>query len=215
MSKKNNKTKSTCNNFKIEQLEPRMMMNADVVLDDFGDNISNVSTTVESALSEVDDLQLSGLGLDESLDSASAILPDIATDIQSLISSTFANYKNSLPPNTESISLDTLAAELNNRITIDLPQSFVNPSFSVQNEDTLKLNLGYQSNADVGNLNIDAVALQTNNVTISASVLANVSVEIDFDKDDDEVPAESRDSYNNLFKCVQNSFGKRILYNCC
>ncbi|GEM_PF-6881794 len=26
MSKKNNKTKSTCNNFKIEQLEPRMMM---------------------------------------------------------------------------------------------------------------------------------------------------------------------------------------------
>ena len=66
MSKKNNKTKSTCNNFKIEQLEPRMMMNADVVLDDFGDNISNVSTTVESSLSEVDDLQLSGLGLDES-----------------------------------------------------------------------------------------------------------------------------------------------------
>ncbi len=27
MSKKSNKTKSTCNNFKIEQLEPRMMMN--------------------------------------------------------------------------------------------------------------------------------------------------------------------------------------------
>ncbi len=26
MSKKNNKTKSTCNNFKIEQLEPRFMM---------------------------------------------------------------------------------------------------------------------------------------------------------------------------------------------
>ena len=113
------------------------------------------------------------------------------------------------------LGLDALAAELNNRITIDLPQSFVNPSFSVQNEDTLKLNLGYQSNADVGNLNIDTVALQTNNVTISASVLANVSVELDFDKDDDEVPAESRDSYNNLFKCVQNSFGKRILYNCC
>ena len=28
MSKKNNKTKSTCNNFKIEQLEPRLLMAA-------------------------------------------------------------------------------------------------------------------------------------------------------------------------------------------
>lgn len=61
MAKKNiNRGRSS---FKIEQLEPRMMMNADVVLEDFEDNISNVSTTVESALNEVDDLRLSGLGL--------------------------------------------------------------------------------------------------------------------------------------------------------
>lgn len=179
------------NNFKIEQLEPRQMFSADVGLNDIEQQLENIPDIVENTLESIDNLQMSNLGLDATLNSASAILPDIATDIQSLISSTFANYKNSLPPNTESISLDTLAAELNNRITTDLPQSFVNPLFSVQNEDTLKLNLGYQSNADVGNLNIDAVALQTNNVTISASVLANVSVEIDFDKDDDEVPAES------------------------
>ena len=205
------------NNFKIEQLEPRQMFSADVGLNDIEQQLENIPDIVENTLESIDNLQMSNLGLDATLNSASAILPDIATDIQSLISAAFTSYKGSLPPNTESVSLDTLAAELNNRITTDLPQSFVNPSFSVQNEDTLKLNLGYQSNADVGNLNlnIDAVALQTNNVTISASVLANVSVEIDFDKDDDEVPAESRDSYNNLFKCVQNSFGKRILYNCC
>ena len=30
MSKKNNKTKSTCNNFKIEQLGPRLMMDSTV-----------------------------------------------------------------------------------------------------------------------------------------------------------------------------------------
>ena len=65
MSKKNNKRKIGDFNYKIEQLEPRMMMNADVVLEDFEDNISNVSTTVESALNEVDDLRLSGLGLNE------------------------------------------------------------------------------------------------------------------------------------------------------
>ena len=33
MSKKNNKTKSTCNNFKIEQLEPRQMFSADAPID--------------------------------------------------------------------------------------------------------------------------------------------------------------------------------------
>lgn len=64
MTKKNNKKRIGELNYKIESLEPRMMMNADVVLEDFEDNISNVSTTVESALNEVDDLQLSGLGLD-------------------------------------------------------------------------------------------------------------------------------------------------------
>ena len=42
MSKKNDKKRIGAFNYKIEQLEPRMMMNADVVLDDFGDNISNV-----------------------------------------------------------------------------------------------------------------------------------------------------------------------------
>lgn len=179
------------NNFKIEQLEPRQMFSADVGLNDIEQQLNNIPDIVENTLESIDNLQMSNLGLDASLNSASAILPDIATDIQSLISAAFTSYKGSLPPNTESVSLDTLAAELNSRITTDLPQSFVNPSFSVQNEDTLKLNLGYQSDADVGNLNIDAVALQTNNVTISASVLANVSVEIDFDKDDDEIPAES------------------------
>ena len=179
------------NNFKIEQLEPRQMFSADVGLNDIEQQLNNIPDIVENTLESIDNLQMSNLGLDATLNSASAILPDIATDIQSLISAAFTSYKGSLPPNTESVSLDTLAAELNNRITTDLPQSFVNPSFSVQNEDTLKLNLGYQSDADVGNLNIDAVALQTNNVTISASVLANVSVEIDFDKDDDEIPAES------------------------
>jgi hypothetical protein len=191
---KNNKQRENMNKridqYKLEQLEPRQMFSADVGLNDIEQQLENIPDIVENTLESIDNLQMSNLGLDATLNSASAILPDIATDIQSLISSTFANYKNSLPPNTESISLDALAAELNNRITTDLPQSFVNPSFSVQNEDTLKLNLGYQSDADVGNLNIDAVALQTNNVTLSASVLANVSVEIDFDKDDD-VPAES------------------------
>ncbi|PJJ42548.1 hypothetical protein BGX16_2580 [Hallerella succinigenes] len=103
------------NNFKIEQLEPRQMFSADVGLNDIEQQLENIPDIVENTLESIDNLQMSNLGLDATLNSASAILPDIATDIQSLISSTFANYKNSLPPNTESISLDTLAAELNSR----------------------------------------------------------------------------------------------------
>ena len=131
------------NNFKIEQLEPRQMFSADIGLNDIEQQLENIPDIVENTLESIDNLQMSNLGLNASLNSASAILPDIATDIQSLISAAFTSYKGSLPPNTESVSLDTLAAELNNRITTDLPQSFVNPLFSVQNEDTLKLNLGY------------------------------------------------------------------------
>ena len=139
MSKKNNKTKSTCNNFKIEQLEPRMMMNADVVLDDFGDNISNVSTTVESALSEVDDLQLSGLGLDESLDSASAYFSGVGSNIRSLVSTAFENYRDALPDGTTSVPLAALVSGLNTNLPDQLPSNIGNPVFSAPNNDTLKL----------------------------------------------------------------------------
>ena len=139
MFKKINKTKSTCNNFKIEQLEPRMMMNADVVLDDFGDNISNVSTTVESALNEVDDLRLSGLGLSESLDSASAYFSGVGSNIRSLVYTAFENYRDALPDGTTSVPLAALVSGLNTNLPDQLPSNIGNPVFSAPNNDTLKL----------------------------------------------------------------------------
>ena len=110
MDKRNCKKGSSRNSFKIEQLEPRIMMNADVVLDDLEDNISSISTTVESALIEVDDLQLSGLGLDESLDSASAYFSGVGSNIQSLISTALENYRDALPEGTASVSLAAIVS---------------------------------------------------------------------------------------------------------
>ena len=139
MSKKNNKKRIGELNYKIESLEPRMMMNADVVMDDFEDNISNVSTTVESALNEVDDLRLSGLGLNESLDSASAYFSAVGTSIQSLISTAFENYRDALPEGTTSVSLAALVSGLNTNLPGQLPSNIENPVLSAPNNDTLKL----------------------------------------------------------------------------
>ena len=139
ISKKSSK-KNSQNNFNIEPLEPRLMMAADVVLDDFEDNISNVSTTVESALSEVDDLQLSGLGLDESLDSASAYFSGVGSNIRSLVYTAFENYRDALPDGTTSVPLAALVSGLNTNLPDQLPSNIGNPVFSAPNNDTLKLN---------------------------------------------------------------------------
>jgi hypothetical protein len=74
MSKKVNKKKNTRNNYKIESLEPRLMMDADVNLEEFGNQIESISTVVENSISSISDLDLSSLGLDSKLDSASELI---------------------------------------------------------------------------------------------------------------------------------------------
>ena len=186
MSKKQQKKKLNASNFKIEALEPRLMMDANVdyndfvneisdynyasalsstlsemqqnvdqsftealgklnlanvssVQDFFEDNISNVSTTVESALNEVDDLRLSGLGLNESLDSASAYFSGVGSNIRSLVSTAFENYRDALPDGTTSVPLAALVSGLNTNLPDQLPSNIGNPVFSAPNNDTLKL----------------------------------------------------------------------------
>ena len=191
MSKKNDKKRIGAFNYKIESLEPRMMMNADVVLDDFGDNISNVSTTVESALSEVDDLQLSGLGLDESLDSASAYFSGVGSNIQSLISTALENYRDALPEGTASVSLAALVSGLNTNLPGQLPSNIENPVFSASDNDILKLNFGVQNSLSTSELELDEIGLGIDNASISLLATGSLSIEIDFDANDDGVWCEN------------------------
>ena len=74
MSKKVNKKKNTRNNYKIESLEPRLMMDADVNLEEFGNQIESISTVVDNSISSISDLDLSSLGVDSKLDSASELI---------------------------------------------------------------------------------------------------------------------------------------------
>lgn len=66
--------KFTRNNYKIESLEPRLMMDADVNLEEFGNQIESISTVVDNSISSISDLDLSSLGLDSKLDSASELI---------------------------------------------------------------------------------------------------------------------------------------------
>ena len=74
MSKKVNKKKNTRNNYKIESLEPRLMMDADVNLEEFGNQIESISTVVDNSISSISHLDLSSLGLDSKLDFASELI---------------------------------------------------------------------------------------------------------------------------------------------
>lgn len=185
MSKKNNKKRIGELNYKIESLEPRMMMNADVVLEDFEDNISNVSTTVESALNEVDDLQLSGLGLSESLDSASAYFSGVGSNIRSLVSTAFENYRDALPDGTTSVPLAALVSGLNTNLPDQLPSNIGNPVFSAPNNDTLKLDFDVQNTLNASELELDEIGLGVDNASISLLATGSLSIEIDLDADDD------------------------------
>ena len=57
-----------------ESLEPRLMMDADVNLEEFGNQIESISTVVDNSISSISDLDLSSLGLDSKLDSASELI---------------------------------------------------------------------------------------------------------------------------------------------
>ena len=120
MSKKNDKKRIGAFNYKIESLEPRMMMNACVDYEAFTK-------------------QLSGLGLNESLDSASAYFSGVGSNIRSLVSTAFENYRDALPDGTTSVPLAALVSGLNTNLPDQLPSNIGNPVFSAPNNDTLKL----------------------------------------------------------------------------
>ena len=67
---KNNKKNSTRKNYKIEALEPRLMMSAESSLIDLEQQIESVSDNVDNYVNSISSLQLSDAGFDSSLDSA-------------------------------------------------------------------------------------------------------------------------------------------------
>ena len=95
MSKKVNKKKNTRNNYKIESLEPRLMMDADVNLEEFGNQIESISTVVDNSISSISNLDLSSLGLDSKLDSASELISNAGDTIKTKIEGIYSSYLSS------------------------------------------------------------------------------------------------------------------------
>lgn len=128
MSKKVNKKKNTRNNYKIESLEPRLMMDADVNLEEFGNQIESISTVVDNSISSISDLDLSSLGLDSKLDSASELISNVGDTIKTKIEGIYSSYLESFESAVESVNIEDLVSALNNNIG-DLPSGVSELSF--------------------------------------------------------------------------------------
>ena len=128
MSKKVNKKKNTRNNYKIESLEPRLMMDADVNLEEFGNQIESISTVVDNSISSISDLDLSSLGLDSKLDSASELISNAGDTIKTKIEGIYSSYLESFESAVESVKIEDLVSALNNNIG-DLPSGVSKLSF--------------------------------------------------------------------------------------
>lgn len=189
MSKKNikNNTKnSNRKNYKIEALEPRLMMDANVGLDDFENQIDSISTAVDSCVSSISDFNLSSLGLDSSLDSASQFLTGASDAIKDQVKGIFEDYRSSLDSKVKSVDIDDLVLALNEKIGT-LPSSITDLSFVKEGKDTIKVNFKYQGQpVETDKFVVSNVGLNIEGEKFSVAATADMSVSLDLDKNDDE-----------------------------
>ena len=187
MSKKVNKKKNTRNNYKIESLEPRLMMDAgDVNLEDFGNQIESVSAIVDNSISSISDLDLSSLGLDSKLDSASELISNVGDTIKTQIEDTYNSYLGSFETAVESVKIEDLVSGLNSNIG-SLPSEVSELSFVQEGLDTIKINFKYNGlPVDTDEWKLPNIGLNADGSDFSIKASANLSIAIDLDKNDDE-----------------------------
>ena len=123
--------------------------------------------------------------MDESLDSASAYFSGVGSNIQSLISASFENYRETLPDGTTSVPLAALVSGLNANRPGQLPSNIGSFVFSAPNNDTLMLNFDVQNTLNANELELDEVGLGVDDASISLLATGSLSIEIDLDADDD------------------------------
>lgn len=104
MSKKNNKKNSTRKNYKIEALEPRLMMDAAPVIDFTDPDVvesqlielytesENQTATSVSGLSQTINIQMKDAA-DQSLSVMSDFLKNVETDVKNLVNASFDDAK--------------------------------------------------------------------------------------------------------------------------
>jgi hypothetical protein len=108
MSKKNLKNSAQNSNYKIEALEPRFMMDANVDLDGFGNQIDNFSSVVENRVDTLN-LNLSDFGLNSSYNAVSQLLGGVGNSVETALQTIYGNYRNSLSSQVSSVEFVFLA----------------------------------------------------------------------------------------------------------
>ena len=149
MSKKNLKNSAQNSNYKIEALEPRFMMDANVDLDGFQNQIDDFSSVVENCVDSLN-LNLSDFGLNSSYNAVSQLLGGVGNSVETALQTIYGNYRNSLSSQVSYVELNALiiglAAGKDTLPAESLPLEIDEISFAKEGNDTLKVNLAYSRN---------------------------------------------------------------------
>ena len=195
MSKKKLKNKAQNSDYKIEALEPRFMMDANVDLDGFENQIDNFSSVVENRVDTLN-LNLSDFGLNSSYNAVSQLLGGVGNSVETALQTIYGNYRNSLSSQVSSVELNALiiglAAGKDTLPAESLPLEIDEISFAKEGNDTLKVNLAYSRNVSVTELNLTNIGLNVEN-GFALNVSANISIALDFNQNNNNDWMENAD----------------------
>jgi len=195
MSKKKLKNKAQNSDYKIEALEPRFMMDANVDLDGFENQIDNFSSVVENRVDTLN-LNLSDFGLNSSYNAVSQLLGGVGNSVETALQTIYGNYRNSLSSQVSSVEFNALiiglAAGKDTLPAESLPLEIDEISFAKEGNDTLKVNLAYSRNVSVTELNLTNIGLNVEN-GFALNVSANISIALDFNQNNNNDWMENAD----------------------
>lgn len=163
-----------------------VVMDANVGLDDFENQIDNVSTAVDSCVGSISDFNLSSFGLDSSLDSASQFLTGVSDTIKENIKGIFEEYRSSLDDKIKSVDLDDLVSSLNEKVGT-LSPAITDLSFAKEGNDTIKVNFKYKGQpVQTDKFVVSNVGLNIDGEKFDVGATADISISLDLDKNNDE-----------------------------
>ena len=145
MSKKIKEKKIASNNYKIESLEPRFMMDAAIDYVQFVDNYDQVDSIVEMQLDNLQSPDLSDLGIEGGIQSIKDTLADLGSDAETALGSLYAQLTSRLQLLTEAQGV--LKDDQNNIVSVDAQtlKNTLNQLFVEDFEQLSALNIAYEA----------------------------------------------------------------------
>lgn len=133
------------NNYKIEPLEPRLMMDAAIDYAQFVDNYDQVDSIVETQLNSLQSPDLSDLGIEGRIQSIKDSLGDLGSDAETALGSLYAQLTSRLQLMAEDQGV--LKDDQNNIVSVDAQtlKNTLNQLFIENSDQLASLNIGYEA----------------------------------------------------------------------